>query len=99
MAQVYLRVFRNPAQTLVAVCDPSLIGRTFREGKIKLEIKEEFYRGSLTSVEEAMKALKAASIGNLVGEMSVDAAVNRGLVDPSAIIRVSGVPHVQIVKL
>jgi hypothetical protein len=43
--------------------------------------------------------INAADIANLVGPGIVDAAVGEGLVDPSAIVRIAGVPHVQIVKL
>lgn len=45
------------------------------------------------------RPLEAANIGNLVGEVVVSAAVERGLVDPDAIIRIDGVPHAQILKL
>jgi hypothetical protein len=99
LPDVYLRVFRDPNRTLVAICDSALIGKTFREGKVKLDVKAEFYRGSLTSVEKAMEALESADIGNLVGDVSVSAAIDRGLVDSAAIIKVNGIPHVQIVKM
>jgi len=99
LPDVYLRVFNDPSHKLVAICDSALIGRTFREGKVKLDVKVEFYRGSLTSVDKAMEALQSADIGNLVGDVSVGAAIDRGLVDPAAIIKVNGVPHVQIVKM
>ena len=96
---VYLKVFTNTKYRLVAICDIDLIGETFREGKLKLDVKPDFYKGSASNIGEALHAIGAADIANLVGSGIVDAAVREGLVDPTAIVRIAGVPHVQIVKL
>jgi hypothetical protein len=40
-----------------------------------------------------------ADVANLVGETTIKAAVNKGLVDPEAVIYFGTVPHVQIVRL
>ena len=99
MSGVYLNTFKNPQQTLVAVCDENLLGLTFREGKLKLEVKPDFYKGVSTSVEKALKAIDSADVANLVGDSIVDAAVREGLVDATAVLRIDGVPHVQIVRI
>ena len=97
--EVYLRVFRSAEYNLVAVCDSDLLGETFREGKLKLEVKVEFYKGFSASIPEALQAVDAADIANLVGEGIVEAAVQKGFVNPSAIVRIGGVPHIQIVRM
>jgi hypothetical protein len=97
--EVYLRVFQDPNCRLVAACDPSLIGETFREGKLKLEVKADFYKGTKTTVTEALREIDSADIANLVGNCIVEAAVQQRLVDPSAIVRIAGVPHVQIIRI
>ncbi len=97
--EVYLRVFKDAKYTLVAACDSELLGKTFRDGKLKLEVKVEFYKGASANVSEALQAIDAADIANLVGEGIVEAAVQKGFVDPSAIIHIGGVPHVQIVRM
>jgi hypothetical protein len=83
----------------VAVCDIDLIGETFREGKLKLDVRPDFYKGRVSSIREALHEIDAADIANLVGKGIIEAAVREGLVDPSAIVRIAGVPHVQIVRL
>jgi len=97
--EVYLRVFTDAKYTLVAVCDFGLLGETFREGKLKLEVKVDFYKGIGASISQALQAIDAADIANLVGEGIVTAAIERGLVNPSAILHIDGVPHVQIVRM
>lgn len=99
MEQVYLRILKDKGYVVVAACDRNVLGRTFREGKLRLEVTSRFYGGDLCGVEETMQALQAADIGNLVGGKVIDAAVQRGLVDPEAILTIGGVPHVQIIKI
>lgn len=99
MSEVFLRVFKDQKYTLVAACDSGLLGETFREGRLKLEVRADFYKGAPASITEAIRAVDQADIANLVGRGIVEAAVREGLADPSAIIRIGGIPHVQIVRL
>lgn len=97
--QVHLRVMHDKRGLLVAACDAGLLGETFRQGKMKLEVSTEFYGGALCPIEKAVEALTKADFANLVGETTINAAVDKGLVDPQAVIYFGAVPHVQIVKL
>jgi hypothetical protein len=97
--EVHLRVIRDEKGVLVAICDAGLLGETFREGRLKLEVNAEFYGGALCPIERAMEALAEADVANLVGEATIKAAVNQGLVDPRAVIYFGPIPHVQMVRL
>jgi len=99
VTEVFLKVFKDSKYTMVAVCDTGLIGETYRDGRLKLEIRSDFYKGVATTIQEALRAISTADIANLVGNRIVDAAVNAGLVSPSAILRIAGIQHVQIVRL
>ena len=99
MDKVYLKTYVKGKQTLVAVCDMSLIGRTLREGRIKLEVTSKFYEGEAVTAKDAAIALSKADAGNLVGDDAVRLAVENNLVDPEAIIYIEGVPHVQLMRL
>jgi len=96
--EVHLRVIHEKRGVLVAVCDSGLLGETFRQGKMKLEVSTEFYGGALCTVEKAMEALAKADVANLVGEATIKAAADKGLIDPQAVIYFGAVPHVQIVR-
>ena len=99
MDEVYVKVFQDSTYRMVAACDTDLIGETFREGKLKLEVKADFYKGTKTTVTQALREIDSADIANLVGGRIVEAAVQQQLVDPSAIVRIAGVPHVQVVRI
>lgn len=75
------------------------MGRTFREGKLKLAPETKFYGSSVVGLPEALVLLDSADIVNLVGRRIVRAAIDKGLVHPDAVITIGGVPHVQVMKL
>ncbi|WP_455281512.1 DUF424 domain-containing protein [[Eubacterium] cellulosolvens] len=99
MEKVFVKKYCCGKDILVAVCDKDLIGKTLRDGKIKLEVKKEFYGDRLTTPEEAAKALSEANTGNIVGKKSVKIAIEKNLVNPSAVIHIAGIPHVNIIRL
>ncbi len=99
MDKTCLKIFHQGKYVLVAACDGNLLGKTFREGKLKLEVDRKFYGDASSPIEEVMIAIEKADIANLVGVRTVEAAVNRGLVDKQAVVTIAGIPHVQIVKI
>ena len=84
---------------LLAACDSDLLGKTFRDAEkgFKLEVSKDFYSGSEITAEEFGKKLKNASIANLVGTETIGKAVELGLVVESSVLKIQGVPHVQVV--
>lgn len=84
---------------LLATCDAELLGKILREGKIVFEIHEQFYKGPKMTVEEVIDLMEQSTIVNMVGHKIVKKAIEKGLVHPDAVLRISGVPHAQIVKM
>jgi len=99
LAEVYVNVRRRGQFVVLAMCDCELLGRVLRDGKIVFEVREEFYKGHRVSVEEAIELCKQSTIVNMVGQCIVDKALEEGLIHPEAILKISGVPHAQIVKM
>jgi hypothetical protein len=96
---VYLNVRKMGQNVVLAVCDCDLLGKTLREGKIVFHVKEDFYKGRKTSLEEAVGLINNSTIVNLVGKHCVENAIAKGYVHPEAVLKIDGVPHAQIVKL
>jgi len=86
-------------ELLVAACDCELVGKRFEDGDLRLDVSESFYGGEKVDVRMLLEVLALATIGNLVGKETVEAAIEAGLVDPDCVIRVQGVPHAQIVRM
>ncbi len=97
--EVYANIKRRGRHVLLAICDADLLGKTFREGDIVFAVREEFYKGLKVDADEAVNLISQSTIVNMVGENIVGRAIERGFVHPQAVLKVSGIPHAQIVKM
>ena len=84
---------------LVSVCDPDIIGETFEDGPVSLTVDEAFYGGESVSESEVVDSLARCSVANIVGEESVDVAVEHGFVDEENVLDVDGTRHAQLLWL
>lgn len=84
---------------LLAMCDAEIIGKTLRKGKMVFHVKEEFYKGTKVSIEEAVDLIANSTIVNMIGNNVVQKAIEKGHVHPEAVLTLDGVPHAQIVKI
>ncbi len=92
---VYVKKFESQGELVVAVCDPEIIGNCYQEGKLILDVKREFYEGSLVSFEKALEEIESSTIANIVGEKIVSEAIKAGLICEECVLRIARVPHAQ----
>ena len=95
---IRMKVYTQGKETLVAAADEDLLGKTFREGKFKIEVGK-FYEGDLVTPEGLLDHLKLATIGNFVGRETIEAAKQGGYVSDEGILWIGGVPHAQYVMM
>jgi uncharacterized protein len=95
---VYLNVKKMGQNVVLAICDSELLGKTLREGKIVFHVKEDFYKGRKTSLDDALALIANSTNVNLIGKNCVENAIAKGYVHPEAVIKIEGVPHAQIMK-
>ncbi len=95
---IRMKVYHQGKETLVAAADEELLGKTFREGKFKIEVGK-FYAGNRVAEEELLEQLKLATIGNFVGHETIEAAKKGGYVSDDGILWIGGVPHAQYVVM
>lgn len=98
LALPLLRTIRAQGEVIVVICDAELIGKKFRQGGLRLDVKESFYRGKEANIDECLGALRGATIANLVGSI-VEHAVRAGVIERANVIRIQKVPHAQLVRL
>lgn len=95
---VYMKVYNVRGEKLVAICDAELLGVKLVEKDVVLHVDERFYGGELVPLSIAIREASTATILNLVGKNTVQAAIKAGLVHPQAVLRVAGVPHAQTIR-
>ena len=81
---------------VVALADSELIGKKFEEGKMQLEVRENFYKGEEVDGERVIERLKQLALDdatfNIVGEKAVKVAIESGVITEGNIAKVDGVP-------
>lgn len=91
-----MRIHRSGREVLVAVSDVALVGREFREGKMRLSVSEHFYGTETFDELEVLRELAGCTIANLVGVDAVTLAIRHGFVNPDNVLDIDGVPHAQM---
>ena len=80
----------------IALLDTNLIGKTFEEDIRKIKIKEEFFKGEERNKQEIIEILKNMqkedATFNIVGEESVQTALEAGIIDKQGIIKIDNIP-------
>lgn len=98
MGKVYVKTMTRGRDRLVAVCDAEILGETLEGGRVPFKVSEGFYKGVLGEVDEAIAAMRHATICNIVGKAIVKAAIECNMVHERAVIYFGDIPHAQIVK-
>ncbi len=99
MARAYMSIYRTGGEVLLAACDEELLGKKFREGRVVLDVSKEFYGSMLVELDELAAYMEQATVMNLVGEKVVRLAIEKGHVHEDSVMRVSNVPHAQVVVI
>jgi len=94
-----LKIYRVRGEVLVAVCDSDIVGKTFREGDLKIEVKESFYGDRDVGEEEVKRALRMATIANITGRKAVELAIRMGIIDRENVLKIGECWHAQMVVL
>jgi hypothetical protein len=97
--EVYVKIHHHGKEVVVAICDEDLLGKTFTEGAVKIEVSERFYGGEKMKIKEAMEVAKRATIANFLGKNTVKYAIKSKLVHKDAVIVIASIPHAQLIKI
>ncbi len=81
---------------VVAVCDSDLVGKKFEEGKMQLDVRENFYGGEEVDLDKVVEILQREvnnyATFNIVGEEAVRCALECGIISEGNVGKVDGVP-------
>jgi len=83
-------------RTVLAACDLELIGKKFEEGKIQLDVRENFFKGAEFNENGAVLLMqeqnKEDATFNIVGEETINAALKANIIAKESIIYVQKIP-------
>jgi hypothetical protein len=93
------KVFEQGADTLLAIADVSILGKTFEKDGLEIVINKDFYHEGFCSADEIVAKAGEATIINAMGKDVVELLVKNGIADSQGMLNPCGVPHVQVVKM
>ena len=83
---------------LVTACDPDVLGESFEDGDVSIEVTEDFYGGEQVDTEAVIESLSRASVANLVGTEVVELAIAEGFVDEDCVLEIGSTLHAQYLR-
>ncbi len=96
---MYIKIHVSGDRHVLAVCDEDLIGKSFSQGKLILEVTERFYKGEKVSDEEAYNLMKDAININIVGKNAIELALKNDIIAKENIIKIKNIPHAQVYQI
>ncbi|MBI2173457.1 MAG: DUF424 family protein [Candidatus Aenigmarchaeota archaeon] len=93
------RIHEAGSDRILAICDASVLGLLLEEGELRLEVSRNFYSGSGCDEKGALELLESSTIVNAVGEGIISLMLKNRLVEESNVLRISGVPHAQLISI
>lgn len=94
---IFIKVHKGSGSSVTSICDSELVGKAFKEGKLKLDVSERFYKGE--EVSEKDVDLNNAKNLNIVGKRSINIALKFKCIPKENILFIQGVPHAQSIIL
>lgn len=95
----WCKIFQTKYEVVVAVCDEGLIDKVLDKKGKKIKVSKNFYGGQLVDENMAVKFMKNATIGNLIGKEVVELADKNRFISKENVILIDEIPHAQFVKL
>ena len=94
-----VKIHEAQGKRVAAVCDSELIGKRFTQNKLQLDLSSKFYAGEEMKEESFESMVESFDVINMVGERVIAIAIKQGLIKEKDIIRISGIPHAQVLNL
>lgn len=85
---------------VIALCDEDLLGKTFEEGTMTLDLTSPFYQGEPADPDSLPDALNIAAAIIAAGNETLEYLKGQGFInDPASIKTVENIPFTQIFSM
>jgi hypothetical protein len=82
---------------ILVIIDSDLLDKKFEENVRQLDLTADFYKGEEKTEQDIESMVQDAYIIHLVGEKSVNLALKNNWIDSNNVIRISKIPHAEVV--
>ncbi|MBN1389885.1 MAG: DUF424 family protein [Candidatus Thermoplasmatota archaeon] len=93
---ISMKLHSIQGQLILAACDRQLLGRRLNNGDVPFPISQNFYGGDTVNDDTFLNIISHVTSANIVGNHCVGLLMESGVVDPSAVMIIDDIMHVQI---
>ena len=86
----------SPHGTVLIITDTDLIGKTFEDEKLQLDLRKAFYVGEVMSTEEITPKIEGSYVLHVTGEKAVAYVASLGYINSEKVLEIDGVPHAEV---
>ncbi len=99
MPKAYVKV--HGGGKVIAISDEEIIGKSIEDKKreIIFNVSEDFYKGELVEIKDLTNFLREGENVNIIGNNSVDFAIENNFIKRENIILIGETKHAQIYKI
>lgn len=93
------RIFQQGSDTLLAISDDGIVGKTFSSKEAEITVSKEFYCDKSCDESKVLQLVAKATIINAIGKDVINLLAKTGLVDESSVLLIGDIPHAQIITI
>ncbi|MEM7819671.1 MAG: DUF424 family protein [Candidatus Aenigmatarchaeota archaeon] len=93
------KIFKYGKDTLLAISDFSILGKTFEDGDMQLNVSRDFYFEKTCDEKSIKRLIESATIVNAVGKNIINLMIKEKMIKKDDILEICGVPHAQIITI
>jgi len=83
---------------MLNICDANLVGRTFSESDLTMNISKSYFAERIIGENEAEQLLRNASIINMAGEETISLSVRIGIGSSKGVKKINSIPFLLVFK-
>ncbi|MFC2142913.1 DUF424 domain-containing protein [Candidatus Aenigmatarchaeota archaeon] len=91
------KIMQRSDETLLAICDKDLLGKTIKDQNIEIELSKDFYGNEDCDEKKALELASRATIINATGNNIVSLLIDNNIVNGDCVMKINDVPHAQVI--
>lgn len=88
----YIKIHQQGTAQTIGVCDEDCMGRLVKKGKYRFHVSEQFFKGELVSLQQALKILKNSNNFNAVGKNLIHNLIAEQIIHSEAVLEIEDLP-------